>query len=428
VRPDWISRDVWLLMIARGAMSAGRSLAGVIAPIYLARIGFSATRLGVLFALVAITSAALSALSGLLSDRLGRKPFIIAVPVLVSFSAVVFSISHATALIFIFAALGSFGRGAGAGGGTIGPYQPVEQALIADATPAQHRNSVFGRLAFASALGALIGGLLARIPDAASQFGLHGTDAYRPAFLLVALLALLAALLAMPVADIHAARREDVRWIAWPRQSWGFLVKLWITNSVNGVAVGFVGPFLTYWFYRRYGAGPGTIGLLYAAINALSMFSNLTASTIARRLGVIRSITVGRAVQASLLAVMALAPTFWLAGAVYAIRVLAMRVAMPLRQSYVLGMVPSEERASVGALSNLPSQGTSAASPVLAGYLFEHAALAIPFEIGALFQGLQTVIFYAFFRHLPPPEEQRPEAHIIAVDEDEPATTGRSHR
>ncbi len=414
-------------MIARGTMSAGRALAGVIVPIYLARIGFSATKLGVLFAVIAVMSAVLSALSGLLSDRLGRKPFIVAIPALVAVSAVVFSLSDATALIFIFAALGSFGRGAGAGGGSIGPYQPVEQALIADATPPQHRNSVFGRLAFASAFGALIGGLLARIPDAAGHFGLHGTDAYRPAFLVVAVLSLSAAMLAVPVRDVRTGvPREDARWIAWPKQSWRFLIKLWITNSVNGVAVGFVGPFLTYWFYRRYGAGPGEIGLLYAAINALSMFSNLSASTIARRLGLINSITIGRAIQASLLGVMAVMPTFWLAGAVYAIRVLAMRVAMPLRQSYVLGMVPGEERAAVAGLSNLPSQGTSSATPAAAGWLFEHAALAIPFEIGALFQGLQTVLFYAFFRHLPPPEEQ--ESTIVPVDEEEPAPQAQVHR
>ena len=85
---------------------------------------------------------------------------------------------------------------------------------------------------------------------------------------------------------------------------------------------------------------------------------------------------------------------------------LAQRVGLPLRQSYVLGVVRSEERGTVGVLSNLPSQVTSAACPTLAGYLFDHVALSLPFEIGALLQGINTLVFYLFFRNIQPPEER----------------------
>ena len=74
-----------------------------------------------------------------------------------------------------------------------------------------------------------------------------------------------------------------------------------------------------------------------------------------------------------------------------------------------MGVVPPEERGSVGALSNIPMQVTSAISPSLAGYLFDHVDLALPFEIGALLQGLNTLLFYIFFHSLPPPEEQKPD-------------------
>lgn len=103
---------------------------------------------------------------------------------------------------------------------------------------------------------------------------------------------------------------------------------------------------------------------------------------------------------------MVLAPSFWLAGGIYLLRMLAQRVGLPLRQSYVLGVVRSEERGTVGALSNLPSQVTSAASPTLAGYLFDHVSLSLPFEIGALLQLLNTLMFYAFFRDVQTPEEK----------------------
>ncbi len=431
--PDWITRDMWLLLAARACMSASRAFAGVVVPIYLALIGYSGFTLGILFTVVALTSAMLSSAVGLLSDRFGRRIFIIVIPWFAAAAALVFAFSQAAALIFIFAALGSFGRGAGAGAGTIGPYQPAEQALLAGTVPARHRNNLFGRIAFASSLGALLGtGLLTELPAILNWLGVpvqQGLASYRLMFLMMAGVALVAGLLALPITEPERApqsmnvsspagkKRKGIRLSLSP-QSWFVLLRLWATNSLNGLAVGFFGPFITYWFYRRYGAGPETVGLLYAVINLVAMFGNLGAARLANRLGLVRAITVSRTMQALLIIPMVLAPAFWLAGGIYLLRMLAQRIGLPLRQSYVLGVVLPEERGTVAALSNLPSQVTSAASPTLAGYLFDHVALSLPFEIGAILQGLNTLIFYLFFRKLPPPEEQRETQHEQATSQE----------
>jgi MFS family permease len=400
-----MSRDVGLLVIARVTMSSARSLAAVITPIYLVAIGFSATMLGALFAASAIGSALLTASVGLLSDRIGRKWFVVVLPLLVAVAGVVFAFSHSTALIFVFAAAGSFGRGSGAGAGQVGPYAPAEQALVAGATPPLQRNSVFGRLAFASALGGLIGNASGVLPSLAAHLGLHGADAYAPAFLVVSLLALAAGLIAIPVADNKPVRMPGVPRAKLSRQSVRFLGKLAMTNSINGLAMGFIGPFLTYWFHVRYGVGSGQIGALYAVINVATMASVLSAASIARRVGLVRTIVISRTFQGLLLIPMVLAPTFWWAGGIYLVRMSAQRIGMPLRQSYVMAVVPEEERGTVAGLATLPSQGTSVISPVLAGYLFEHVALAIPFEVGAVLQLVNTALFYKLFRHQRPPEE-----------------------
>lgn len=99
--PEWTTRDMGLLLAARAAMSAARALAGVVVPIYLAILGYSAVTLGLLFTVVALTSAALTALVGLLSDRLGRKFFIVMIPWL---AALVFAFSRTEALLIICAA------------------------------------------------------------------------------------------------------------------------------------------------------------------------------------------------------------------------------------------------------------------------------------------------------------------------------------
>jgi MFS family permease len=405
-----MTRDVQLLMSARIFMSAARALAGILVPIYLAQNGYSATTLGYLFAAVALASAAMTTSTGVFSGRYGRKIFIICVPMLAAIAAVAFALSTAILIIFVFAALGSFGRGGGAGGGNIGPYQPVEQALLADSTPNSNRNSVFARLAFASSMGALIGSQLARIPDLGPSFGLSGNDAYRPAFILIAVLATIAGLLAVPVQDhTHEATKvkgKSAPLLTLPRRSWPVLSRLWLVNGLNGISMGFLGPFLTYWFFTRYGAGPGTIGLLYSIVNIAAMGSNLSAAAIAERLGLVNAVTFGRGLQAILLVLMVLMPSFWLAGFVYTIRMVSQRLAMPLRQSYVMAVTDPTERASVAALSNMPAQATSVAGPPVAGYLFEHAPLFVPFQVAAVVQILSSGAFYAFFRNIRPPEER----------------------
>ncbi len=436
IAPVWQTRDLGLLLVARAAMSAARALAGVLVPIYLVILRFDAVQLGALFTAVALVSAGLSALIGLAADRVGRKPFLIALPLLTAVAAVVFGLSRTAPLLFVSAALGSFGRGAGAGAGAVGPYQPAEQAYLADGVPVRHRNDLFGRVAFMSSLGALIGGgPLAALPDLLPKLGVpgmagHPLAGYRVAFLVMAALALAAGLLATPIAETHRARPARIAVgprIANPlrhvsRQSWSTLWRLWVTNSVNGLAVGFFGPFITYWYYVRFHAGPAQIGLLYAVINLAAMVSNLYAAPLARRLGLVRAIVVSRSLQAALMIPMVLAPSFWLAGGFYLLRMLAQRVGLPLRQSYVMAVVRREERGTVAALSNLPSQGTSAIGPSIAGELFAHVSLSLPFEVGAALQGLNTRLFYTFFHCQPPPEERSASGEVqrAVVTEDQP--------
>jgi MFS family permease len=409
-RHNWLTRDVGLVVMARVFMSASRALAGVVVPIYLALIGFNAVELGALFVAVALMSAVLSALVGFTSDRIGRKPFLIILPLCAAGAAVVFALTRDVLLIFLFAALGSFGRGAGAGAGMIGPYQPAEQAMLADAVPHRARNTLFGLLGFMSSLGALIGGgPLAALPDALPLLGLaRGLASYQVTFLVLAGLAAIAGLLAVPIANSRPAPRpKNVPQRHISRTTWPLIIRLWITNSVNGLAVGFFGPFITYWFFVRFGAGPGLIGALYSIINLGALVSNLFAAPVARRLGLVRTIVIGRSLQAILMIPMVLAPTFWVAGAWYFVRMLAQRMALPLRQSYVMGMAPPAERGIVGALSNLPTQATSAISPGVAGAIFNSDMLALPFEIGAALQGLNALLFFLFFRHMQPPEERQ---------------------
>lgn len=402
-----MNRDLLLLFWARVAMSAARALAGVVTPIYLALQGFSGLELGALWLVVAASSALISAGVGLLADRVGRRPWLIGVPMLAALAAVVFAFTRNVGVLFVMAAVGSFGRGAGAGGGSVGPYQPAESAIATELAPPASRNAVFGRLSVASSLGALVGGLAAATAGTGHPRGAAALGAYRPAFLLAAGLAVIAGLVAVAVSEPpgRAEREPGRRTIRLPRRSRALLYRLWVTNTVNGLAVGMFGPFVTYWLYRRFGVGAAQVGVLYAIINVATVGSTLSAAGLARRFGLVRTVSVARLAQALLLVPMVLAPTFVIAGGVFLVRMVVQRVGLPLRQSYVLAMADPDERATVSALSQLPSQVAMAPSPLLAGYLFDQVSLELPFELAAVLQAINATLFWVFFRRLAPEEE-----------------------
>jgi MFS family permease len=417
-------RDARLLLLARVLMSAQRALVGVVVPIYLARRGFSATELGALFSVVGLAAALLSTLVGFAADRVGRKPFVVVMPLLSGIAGLVFAAIDQPVALFAAAAIGSFGRGSGAGGGQIGPYQPAEQALLAGLVDDRQRNRLFGFIASASAAGGLLGAVLAVTPlSAAATRHVVSAATYRPAFLAALVLAVLSALCALPVREERTPAPGDAvldpsaaaldpggetldpggepgagpasrRLSAASRR---LVLRLWATNSVNGLAVGLFGPFITYWLYRRYGAGPATIGELYVAGNIITIATNQLAAPLARRAGTVRTVVVVRTAQALLLPVLALMPSFVAAGVLYTLRLIVQRIGISLRQSFVMGSAPAAERARVVAYSQLPTQGISALSPSLSGYLFDEVSLAAPFEVAGALQLINALLFHHFF-------------------------------
>jgi MFS family permease len=388
------------LLAARFLLSAARAMTGVIVPIYLAEIGYSAVDLGFLFALIGVASAAISAVVGVLSDRVGRKPFLVVVPLMAALAALSFGLTTATAVLVSMAAIGTFGRGSGAGAGMVGPHMPAESALASELAPPKRRNHLFGALASASAAGALLGSVLAGLPDLLRSSHASSLSIYRPAFLLMAALSLAASLVVVPLKEAPRPARQGRgrQSFRFPRQSFNLVWKLWITNGVNGLAVGMFAPFLTYWLHVRFGASASTIGVLYAVVNLASIGANLSAAHIATKAGTVRTIVAVRVTQSLLLIPMALSPNLWVAGAILLVRMTIARIGMPLRQSFVVGAAHPEERASVAALGNVVAQVTMAGSPLVAGFLFESVSLSLPLEIAGVLQFVNAILFQVFFR------------------------------
>ncbi len=363
-----------------------------------------------LLTVAAASSALLTALVGFAADRWGRRRLLIVLGLMTAASGAVFAATTSYPVLVAAAALGTIGVGGAAGsGGAFGPYYPAEQALVAEHAGDADRTSVFAGLSLVGVLAAAAGSALAGVPRLVANLRL-GTliEGYHLLFALTAVLGVARAVVVLPVRE-SAPHRESAR-PARPApltpRTRGLLARFAVTNAVNGLAVGFLGPILALWFHLRYGVGSATIGALYSAINLAAVIPYLGVPWVTRRLGgLVKTVVSVRVVSAGLLALLPLMPTFLLAGAVYLARMLANAVAVPVRQSYIMGIVAPAERSRMAGLSNLPARVFALAGPALAGVMLRVWWIGVPLELASALQLANAGLYWTFFRHVRPPEE-----------------------
>jgi MFS family permease len=414
--PAWLNRDLALLFAGRGLRSLTQGYLSVIVPLYLALLGYSAVQLGVVFTASSVASAMLAAAVGFFSDRYGRKTFLVILALLTALGGVVFAASGAFVVLLVASAVSTIGRGGGAGsGGAWGPYYPAEQALLAEHVDDRHRTAVFGATSFVGVLAGAVGSFLAILPSVLrANFGVNTLSGDRVLFGLTAVLGVAMAIVVLPVRETRQSsgpeKRRTARREPLSPQTVRMILKFMATNATNGLAIGFLGPIIVYWFYRRYGVGAAELGGLFALVNLATAPSYLFAARIARRLGAVNAVVVTRATSVVLLVFIPLMPVYPLAAALLLVRMVTNTLSNPIRQSYLMAVVRREERATAAGLSNLPTQICSSMGPTLAGYMMQSLFLDLPLELAAIFQGLNAVLYYVFFRDIKPPEERATEA------------------
>lgn len=392
------------LLALRALRSLVQAALAVAVPLYLVAVGFSTVQVGWLLVATGAGSLLMVVAVGLLSDRWGRARLLSILALVSAAAAATFARSTSYWPLLLAAGVAAIGRGGGAGsGGAWGPFYPAEQALVADSVAADRRNAAFGALSFAGVLASAAGSILAAWPQWLHLRGMPWVGAYQTLFAFGVPAGLALAWVAGGIREAPGAAARpavmDVRLRA-------LLSRLGLTNSLNGLWCGLMGPFLTYWFHQRYGVGPAAIGTFYALVNLLSAFPFLGAATLARRLGAVRTVVTTRLASVATLLALAAAPTFLVAACLYALRSVFGSLGSSVRQSYVMGVAPEQRRGTVAALGNLPSQVTEAVSPGLGSVLLDAFGFAAPLLLAASALFANAAAFHFAFRRWTPPEER----------------------
>jgi MFS family permease len=378
------SRDYHLILAARTSRAFGFGFSAVLVGIYLERKGLTPTEIGGALAVGLLAASLLSLAFSSASARFGHRACLISAGLFMCVTGVDLAIADNAWLLVLSGLTGMLGTASV----DVGPFAPVEQAVLSQAVRSSDRNLAFARYSLAGGLGSAAGGL-------ASAFGT--TEGHIRVFFLgysviglatAALAALLSPRFDAPTRSSHLTRAH-LRPVA-------VLSGLFAIDSLGG---GFVVPaVIAYWLHIRFGANVGELGPAFAVLSLVGALSFEVSGRLANRIGLIRTMVFTHFPSNVVLILVSLAPSFGWAIALLVVRSSMSQMDVPARQAYIVSIVDPPERAAAVAVTGATRGIAQAAGPILAGLAIQGAALGAPFLIAGGLKIVYDVCLYAGFR------------------------------
>ncbi len=402
--------DVGLLFTTRALRMLAYGLISVVLALFLAALGLSEARIGLLLSLTLAGDTAISLALATRADRVGRRRMLWLGAALMALAGLAFALGSSFWLLLVAATIGVISPS----GNEVGPFLPIEQAALSQLTPAERRTRLFAwyHLAgsLATALGALGAGQLvlhlqARLGELASF------RAAIAAYGAVGLALLLLFLRLSPAVEAPRAEREAParRGLLGLARSRGIVLRLSALFALDAFAGGFVvQSLLAYWFHVRFGLDPAWLGALFFGANLLGGLSALSAASIAARVGLLNTMVFTHLPSNLLLILVPLMPSAPLAIGVLLLRFSISQMDVPTRQSYTMAVVQPDERSAAAGVTGVARSVGAALAPALTGPLLADPRLrAIPFFVAGGLKVVYDLLLLRAFRAVRPPEEVR---------------------
>ena len=400
--PQGVTSDAPKLVAARGMRGFADGMVSVLLASYLTHLGFSAGQVGLLITGTLLGSAALTLAVGLLGGRLSPKQILLIACGLMLITGVGFASVTAFWPLMLVAVVGTLNPS----GGDVSVFLPTEQSMLTETVDARHRTSLFARYTLTGTFAAAFGALSAGIPTAIAHWQhIDIVDAERFGFFIYVAVAIFVWLLYTGLTvSPHPVQRPRVPL----EKSRTIVLKLSALFSLDSLGGGFVvQSLLALWLFERFDLSVATAGAIFFAAGLLAATSQLLSPVLAARIGLIRTMAYTHIPANCFLMLTALMPTAPLAIAMLLARMSLSQMDVPARQSYVMSVVPPEERTAAASVTNVPRSLAAAFAPALGGFLLSHTTFGWPLILGGGVKILYDVLLLRQFAHVKPPEEER---------------------
>jgi len=389
------------LLFAKGLRAFGDGFMSLLLPVYLLELGFSALQVGIIATTTLLGSGVMTLLVGLHAYRFHYRSLLLAATLLMAGTGLGFALVTDFWPLLLIALVGTLNPSSG----DVSVFLPLEHAVLSRVVGDRQRTATFARYSLAGSLCAAAGSLAAAFPaPAAAAAGIPVVAAMQALFVLYALLAGLAALVYRGLP--RALATESAQPNAPLRKSKKTVYTLAALFSLDAFGGGFVvQSMLALWLYQTFALSLAATGTLFFWTGILTAVSYLVAVRIANRIGLVNTMVFTHIPSSLCLIAIPFMSELHHVIALLFIRSALSQMDVPTRSSYVMAIVPPEERPAAASITSVPRSLASAMSPFLAGYLLGVSPFGWPLLLAGSVKIVYDLLLLAMFRKVRPPEE-----------------------
>jgi MFS family permease len=410
----WLSKDGKLLLAARTIRTFAYGFLSVVLAIYLKLIGLGDLYIGLILTATLVNSVIFTLIASFYADRIGRRKTLIVYAALMSLSGAIFFVTTNYIALIVSALIGTIN----VTGTETGAFLSIEQAILPQTSnDIKKRNTLYAIYNMVGTFAMSAGILLSGLPRIFVQhYGLNQIESIRPLFLLYSIIGLGVLgiyFLVSKRVEIDLGTGDDnnnqkiitnlskpVKQALSPKSKEivGKLSALFAIDSFGGGFV--IQSIVSFWFFTKFGADLTNLSYIFSVAGVLTGFSFLVSAKIADRIGLINTMVFTHIPSNILLILVAFAPTFPLAIALYLARMALSQMDVPARQSYIVAAVNEDERTAAAGITNISRNVSQSISPSLAGYILQSLSyLSAPLVIGGVLKIAYDITLYFNFKN-----------------------------
>lgn len=423
--------DVKVLSWQRFIRLAAYGASTLVLVLYLVELGNSVSQTGLFMTLTLIGDVIISLGLTLIADKVGRRRLLAIGSLLMTGSGIVFALVGNFWILLAASVLGVISPS----GNEIGPFKAIEESTISQLTPSDDRSSVlawytlFGTAGAAS--GTIICGWVVQVLQA--NAGWQPLQTYRLVFAGYAVIGVCKFLLCLLLSRSCEVEGEKTRPTTTTNteehepflqdgdenrrtnssvvktksrnllpnlstETKSLLLKLGILFAMDSLASGLSpASWMIYFFSSKFGLQESKLGSLFFVTNILSSASNLAASSLARRVGLIKTMVFTHFPASLALVLIPLPSNVVIAMALLIFRASTSSMDQAPRQAFLAAAVTPSERTSVMGIVNVIKTMSQSAGPLITGRLAGSGYFWVAFVVAGCLKILYDVLLLRLF-------------------------------
>jgi len=389
------------LLWSRALRAFADGFVSLLLPVYLISLGYGALEVGVIATATLLGSGVFTLVIGFQAHRFQYRTLLMLAAMLMAATGLSFAAVSDFWPLLAIAFVGTLNPSSGG----VSIFLPLEHAVLSRIAKESERTAVFARYSLVGSLVAALGALFAGAPDfVTSRLGISSQGALQAMFVLYAVLGVAAGFLYASLPKGSGTEAQQTT--SSLKTSKKMVLKLAALFSLDAFAGGLIlDSMLVLWLFDKFQLSTSDAGTIFFWTGVLSAFSFLLAVRIAARFGLVNTMVFTHLPSSIFLILVPFMPTLGWAIALLLARSALSQMDVPTRTSYVMAIVPPEERHAAASVTSVPRSFAAAAGPVLAGSLLSASSFGWPLVVaGSLKIAYDLMLLYTC-RNVRPPEE-----------------------